>query len=84
MAETGRILAAIVQKISQIGRNWSKLVENGRKWLTITKRLQKCAENENSPQMPESGRTVTAIVPKMGQNWSKMGLKWPKLVAFWP
>ena len=26
-------------------------------------------------QMPESGSKVTAIVPKMGQNWSKMGRK---------
>ena len=37
--------------------------------------FRSCAENENGPQMPESGRAVTAIVPKMGQ----MGRKWPEI-----
>jgi len=64
------------RKWSKIAGNWHKLAENGRKWLTITKRLQKCAENENSPQMPKSGRIVTAIVPKMGRKWPKMCRKW--------
>ena len=34
---------------------------------------------KNGPQMPEFGRIVTAIVPKMSQNgrkWAENGRKW--------
>ena len=52
MAETGRMLAVIVQKMSQIGRKWSKMVENwhkwAAKWATHGQKLPIMADNGQS------------------------------------